>query len=751
MNGKGTLLRIVLGLLVFLTLTSLSHAVWDELETDVDDFLYGSDFITEEIGFVAGWGVSDGGVILRTLDGGDNWTTTIPLQGSYLFGVEFLDEETGFVAGYNPATTSATVLSTFDGGENWEVTNLTQSFGAYVVDFVDNDIGYVCGYNGAVFKSTDGGENWTLLVTGTTDVFRWMHAVNEDVVYVVGGDSFALVDRIYRTTDGGESWTQVYNFNGTMSIGGIYFFEDNTGIIVGHSGSENVRRTTDGGVTWTSVYLTGENQVLQSLSVDGNYCWTVGGEGNVHKSTDQGQTWSFEETINVDYLMTIAKSGGCVFASGSGGSIFKHELDYEFSSSTTNNPHLITAGEVVDYSFSLMNNGLQDDIYDIVLDAGLPDNWTISYSTPDGEQTGNSTITLNAGEEYQGNITLTTDDLEGVEAEFNFNITSQSMDELQQSAEFFTLSSADILVINNENEGQYDLYYRMALDEMNILDEEISYGVYPSHQLPLDYDEVVNADPGLIICYTGADGDIEDDLQDAFEVLLEDGTSLMITGSNLTTHLAGSNLLTMMGADHQSNYDAESAFGIEGDPIGDGIEFDLGGGDGANNLGSPTSITLVGTGVECLRYSNVRRAGIRNETENYRSLILGFPFEAISNADDRTQLISQAVYWLLDMDFETTPEFNNASLPGSFELLPVYPNPFNPVTTVTVGLPVTSDLRLNVYNALGQQVTTLADGNCSQGYHRFRFDGSGLSSGIYYIDANVPGQFKQVQKVVLMK
>ncbi len=90
-------------------------------------------------------------------------------------------------------------------------------------------------------------------------------------------------------------------------------------------------------------------------------------------------------------------------------------------------------------------------------------------------------------------------------------------------------------------------------------------------------------------------------------------------------------------------------------------------------------------------------------------------------------------------------------LPTSFEMGTAYPNPFNPTTTVQINLPETVELTVNVFNVAGQQVATLVNGQVNAGQHNFVFDGTGLSSGIYFIQANVAGQLNEIQKVTLMK
>jgi hypothetical protein len=92
-----------------------------------------------------------------------------------------------------------------------------------------------------------------------------------------------------------------------------------------------------------------------------------------------------------------------------------------------------------------------------------------------------------------------------------------------------------------------------------------------------------------------------------------------------------------------------------------------------------------------------------------------------------------------------------ASQPRSFELAAVYPNPFNPTLTAVVSMPAAAELNVQVFNLLGQRVATLVEGQRPAGHHRIVFDGSALASGVYFLQAQVPGKLNEMRKVVLMK
>ena len=104
---------------------------------------------------------------------------------------------------------------------------------------------------------------------------------------------------------------------------------------------------------------------------------------------------------------------------------------------------------------------------------------------------------------------------------------------------------------------------------------------------------------------------------------------------------------------------------------------------------------------------------------------------------------------------------NNGGLPAEFGLSQNYPNPFNPTTTIEYQLPEPSSVRLEIFNALGQQVALLVDNQVQTGYQRVEWNTTNtasavLSSGIYYcrIQANSTVSdkvFTQIRKMMFVK
>ncbi|HTR98445.1 MAG TPA: T9SS type A sorting domain-containing protein [Bacteroidota bacterium] len=79
-----------------------------------------------------------------------------------------------------------------------------------------------------------------------------------------------------------------------------------------------------------------------------------------------------------------------------------------------------------------------------------------------------------------------------------------------------------------------------------------------------------------------------------------------------------------------------------------------------------------------------------------------------------------------------------------------YPNPFNPTTTIPFFVPHESHVTITVYNALGQLVKTLMDGDAKEGVHDVKFEGGGLASGVYFCRMEA-GRFVATTKLMVLR
>jgi Secretion system C-terminal sorting domain len=92
----------------------------------------------------------------------------------------------------------------------------------------------------------------------------------------------------------------------------------------------------------------------------------------------------------------------------------------------------------------------------------------------------------------------------------------------------------------------------------------------------------------------------------------------------------------------------------------------------------------------------------------------------------------------------------NGNIPQEITLYANYPNPFNPTTTIKYSLNSSANINLRIINILGQKVATIKKGFETAGLHEVQFDGSNLSSGVYFIQL-IAGGIVKTQKTVLLK
>ena len=139
----------------------------------------------------------------------------------------------------------------------------------------------------------------------------------------------------------------------------------------------------------------------------------------------------------------------------------------------------------------------------------------------------------------------------------------------------------------------------------------------------------------------------------------------------------------------------------------------------------------------------------------YRANVGGFPdsviaseyfeFEKLPGID----LPNHNQRWEV-LGWDDEPDLSVEVLPTNYALHPPFPNPFNPETTITFGLPEAGNVRVTVFDILGREVMIIADEYYPAGYHSLRWNASNQSTGIYFIKFSA-SKNQQVRKVLLLK
>ena len=89
-------------------------------------------------------------------------------------------------------------------------------------------------------------------------------------------------------------------------------------------------------------------------------------------------------------------------------------------------------------------------------------------------------------------------------------------------------------------------------------------------------------------------------------------------------------------------------------------------------------------------------------------------------------------------------------IPDEYTLERAYPNPFNPVTTLSFAIPIDAEVSLSIYNLQGREVSTLISGYMDAGYHSVVWNADSHASGVYFVNM-VAGEYISTQKLMLVK
>ena len=101
--------------------------------------------------------------------------------------------------------------------------------------------------------------------------------------------------------------------------------------------------------------------------------------------------------------------------------------------------------------------------------------------------------------------------------------------------------------------------------------------------------------------------------------------------------------------------------------------------------------------------------------------------------------------------FSPSTNINSEKLTaGNYKLSQNYPNPFNPITTINYTIPKAEHVTIKIYDILGKLVKTIVDKEQREGTYQAQFNGSNLSSGVYFYQIEADN-FVQAKKMIVLK
>lgn len=129
----------------------------------------------------------------------------------------------------------------------------------------------------------------------------------------------------------------------------------------------------------------------------------------------------------------------------------------------------------------------------------------------------------------------------------------------------------------------------------------------------------------------------------------------------------------------------------------------------------------------------------------------GYPTEFYAGDIMRRAQSFGTLRFELSTDIKNRPLANGEQLPNQYVLLQNYPNPFNPSTNIQFSIHKTAQVKLEVFNIVGQKVATLYDGQKAAGSYVVSWDSKDLASGVYFYRLSVDDQVVATKKALLMK
>ena len=342
-----------------------ANTQWTEQTSGVTTALQSISAVDNNVAWISG----DGGAVLRTTNGGTNWTNV----GGGTLGTGVIGNIFAWDANFALCTTTPTasfVYRTTDGGVTWtQVFTQTGGFIASIWMFTSNDgfmVGDPVGGRWSLWKTTNGGATWDstgLYLAQNGTEYSWISSI-----YVNGSNIYFGTNnsRIYYSSNMGASWTAQ-----TMPLTdsyGIWFNSPTRGIVSG--GPQGLVSTTNGGTNWNPLASLGTGYIFSVIGYQNGWYYTR--ETRLFKSTDDGATWdtAYVAAAGTYYMLSSARNGDVAWGIRSNGGITKGTnigLPVELTSFTAsaNGAEVIlnwsTATELNNYGFEIQRKALDCD------------------------------------------------------------------------------------------------------------------------------------------------------------------------------------------------------------------------------------------------------------------------------------------------------------------------------------------------------------------------------------------------------
>lgn len=330
--------KVLFTIMAFISIMISNAQSWTTLISGSTSNLKSVHFPTTNIGYAVG----DQGSILKTTNSGASWSgLTSSYPGYWFWDVHFISADTGYVCGEtDPGSGPAgfgMIIKTIDGGLNWTSCISGSPFPIRDLFVLNKDTIFACGgsegINGKIIKSLNGGSSWTPIgLTYNDAMLGGLCFLNSNTgflgVYESVFGTYNPTKASWLNTIDGMSFTTIVSSPYGYWNFATDFPDQSTGYMTRSTYAGDpayLRKTTDGGITWTENIISGTNNIYAIDFINSNTGYIVGDGGVIKNTMDGGTTWTSETSGTTEDLRSVfLVNTGLGFAAGNNGKILKY-------------------------------------------------------------------------------------------------------------------------------------------------------------------------------------------------------------------------------------------------------------------------------------------------------------------------------------------------------------------------------------------------------------------------------------------
>jgi photosystem II stability/assembly factor-like uncharacterized protein len=643
------------------------------------------------------WIAGDNGTFYSSSNDGVTWNMQTLAGGQNLRSVCFNDANTGWIVGDN-----GTILKTTNSGVNWTTQTSPVSVNLNSVKFTTNQTGIACGNNGKVIHTTNGGANWTQLTTTTTKNLLSIDQMS-NIIFV--GASGGVV---FKSSDNGTTWSVLdYGIMTKSDINSVFMLDPNTYYSCGGGGF--IRKSTDGGNTFTYQANPMMGNLVSIYFFNSLKGWAVSSLNQaIIYTTDGGATWSLPPGTTVSYTWQLKQSGSGNI--GNGFCLHPMNRDGIFIAMGTQVYRSLDKGETWT-QIATITVGTQDHTFFV---NALDTNIMIASMNSSGGRVMRSTDYGQTWVSTWGPGTLTSYGMPMEVDPNNPNVCYLAPDNSTM------LRSTDFgLTWNYWSSNVFRSPCDIAIlygypNIMYLGDGTTGFGageLFKSTNGGLNWVSIhtVSGSEIPMLCISSLDPTI------AYHTCWSSG-GFWRTNNEWNTFTQVNTASGAWGTDISKDDPNVVMFGIYGSTSAY-IST-----NGGNNFF--TTSTLPGPNYGVLYY-------------------------------DKGNLLTQESGGVYKMTVSYSVITGNNSIsseiPNTFSISQNFPNPFNPSTTIEYSISKASNIQIKVFDISGREVQSLVNNFLLPGKYSVSFNASNLSSGIYFYTLISDGQKIDTRKMVLLK